>query len=213
VLVTGSDPVALGLVASLNRPGGNITGVTFITSILAGKRLDLLSQMVPLATTIGYLSDSRFATGNAETSEVLSAARTLGRQIILADVRSVDDFDAAFAKVVQGGAGALQIGAFPLFTSNRDKLVALATRYRIPAIYQNRDYALDGGLISYGASQAAAFRLGAGYVGRILKGTKPADLPVQQSTKLDLIINLKTAKTLGLTVPETLLATADEVIQ
>jgi putative tryptophan/tyrosine transport system substrate-binding protein len=208
VLVTGSDPVALGLVASLNRPGGNITGVTFITSILAGKRLDLLHQLV---MTIGYLSDPRFSTDNAETSDVLTAARTLGRRVIVAEVRSVDDFDAAFAKVVQGGAG--QIGAFPLFTSNRDRLVALAMRYKIPAIYQNRDYALDGGLISYGASQAAAFSLGAGYVGRILKGAKPVDLPVQQSTKLELTINLKTAKALDLDVPPMLLAIADEVIE
>jgi putative ABC transport system substrate-binding protein len=213
VLVTGSDPVAVGLVASLNRPGGNITGVTFITSILTSKRLDLLHQLVPKATTIGYLSDPRFQPGGVETGDLLAAATTLGRQVIVAEARSVDDFDAAFAKIAQGGAGALQVGAFPLFTSNRDKLIALAERYRIPAIYQNRDYALDGGLVSYGASQADAFRLGGGYVGRILKGARPADLPVQQSTKLDLVINLRTAKALGLEVPPTLLAIADEVIE
>jgi putative ABC transport system substrate-binding protein len=213
VLVTGSDPVALGLVASLNRPGGNVTGVTFITSILASKRLDLLHQLVPQATTIGYLSDPRFQLSGGETSDVLAAAGALGRQVVIAEARSVDDFEPAFAKFLQGGSGALLVGAFPLFTSNRDKLVALAARHKIPAMYQNRDYAVDGGLVSYGASQADAFRLGASYVGRILRGAKPADLPVQQSTKLDLVINLRTAKALGLDVPPTLIAIADEVIE
>jgi putative ABC transport system substrate-binding protein len=212
VLVTGSDPVTLGLVASLNRPGGNITGVTFITSKLAGKRLDLLRELVPQATTVAYLSDPRFQPAGTETNDVLAAARALGREVVVVDVLGVGEFEAAFATVVQRRAGALLVGAFPLFTSNRDKLVTLAARHKIPAMYQNRDYVLDGGLISYGASQADAFRLGGVYVGRILKGAKPADLPVQQSTRFELLINMKTAKALGLDVPAKLLALADEVI-
>jgi putative ABC transport system substrate-binding protein len=213
VLVTGSDPVALGLVASLNRPGGNVTGVTFITSRLAGKRLDLLCELVPQATTVAYFSDPRFQTAAEETNDVLVAARTLGRQVFVVEARSDSDFEAAFATLVQRGAGALLVGAFPLFTSNRDKLVALAARHKIPAVYQNRDYALDGGLMSYGASQVDAFRLGGTYVGKILKGAKPADLPVQQSTRFELVINLKTAKALGLDPPPKLLALANEVIE
>jgi putative ABC transport system substrate-binding protein len=205
--------VALGLVASLNRPGGNITGVTFITSALASKRLELLHDLVPQATTIAYFSDPRMPTAEEQTNDVLAAARVLGQQIIVVEAQSDGDFEAAFKTLVQRRIGALLVGAFPLFTSRRDKLVALVARHKIAAIYQNRDYALDGGLMSYGASQADAFRLGGVYVGQILKGAKPADLPVQQSVKIELVINLKTAKTLGLTIPETLLATADEVIE
>jgi ABC-type uncharacterized transport system substrate-binding protein len=213
VLVTGSDPVALGLVASLNRPSSNITGVTFVTSSLAGKRLDLLCELVPQATTIGYLSDPRFQSAAQETNDVLAAGGALGRQIVVAEARSEGDFDAAFASLVQRRADALLVGAFPIFTGHRDKLVALAARHKIPTMYQNRDYAVDGGLMSYGASQAAAFRLGGLYVGRILRGEKPSDLPVQQSVKFELVINLKTAKALGLDVPDKLLALADEVIE
>ena len=193
VLVTGSDPVALGLVASLNRPGGNITGVTFLTSKLAGKRLDLLRELVPRATTVAYLSDPRLQNADESTNDVLAAAGVLGRQIIVVEARSADDFEAAFATLVQRKAGALLVGAEPLFTGNRAKLVALAARHKIPAIYQNRDCAVDGGLMSYGDSQADAFRLGAVYVGQILKGG-PADLPVQQSIRFELVLNLKTAK-------------------
>ena len=200
------------MVASLNRPGGNITGVTFITSKLASKRLGLLRELVPHAMTVAFLSDPRFQTAD-ETNDVLAAAGALGLQILVVEARSVGDFDGAFDALVQRRAGALLVGAQPLFTSNRGKLVALAARHEIPAIYQNRDYALDGGLMSYGASQADAFRLGGIYVGKILKGARPADLPVQQSTRFDLVINLKTAKSLGLTVPANLLALADEVIE
>jgi putative tryptophan/tyrosine transport system substrate-binding protein len=213
VLVTGSDPVALGLVASLNRPGGNITGVTFITSTLASKRLELLHELLPQATRVGYLSDPRMPTAEETTGDVLAAAHVLGQQIVVAEAQSENDFEPAFAMLVQRRVEALLVGAFPLFTRRRDRIVALAARHEIAAIYQNRDYALDGGLMSYGASQAAAFRLGGTYVGQVLRGAKPADLPVQQSTKIELVINLKTAKALGLTIPETLLATADEVIQ
>jgi putative ABC transport system substrate-binding protein len=213
VVVTGSDPVAVGLVASLNRPGGNITGVTFVTSRLASKRLDLLRQLVPSATTIGYLSDPRFPNSAQETDEVLAAARGLGSQIALVESRGESDFEAAFASLTLHRADALLIGAFPVFTSHRDKLVALAARHKIPAMYSNRDYAVEGGLISFGASQAVAFRLGGTYVGRILKGEKPADLPVQQSVRFELVINQTAAKLIGLDVPDKLLALADEVIE
>jgi len=213
VLVTGSDPVALGLVASLNRPGGNITGITFLTSKLASKRLDLMRELVPQATTVAYLSDPRFQPAGIETNDVLTAARALDLEVVVVEVLGISDFETAFMTVRARGARAVLVGAFPLFTSNRQKLVTLAARHRIPAMYQNRDYALDGGLMSYGASQADAFRLGGIYVGRILKGAKPADLPVQQSTHFELVINMNTAKALGLTVPDKLLAIADEVIE
>jgi putative tryptophan/tyrosine transport system substrate-binding protein len=213
VLVTGSDPVALGLVASLNRPGGNITGVTFITSELATKRIGLLHDLVPQAKIIGYLTAPQFQTGTRETDDVLAAARALGLQVIVAEARRDSDFETAFATFVEHRAAALLVGAFPLFTNNRSTLVALAARHKIPTVYQNRDYALDGGLLSYGASQSDAFRLGGVYVGKILKGAKPADLPVQQSVRFEFVINLKTAKLLGVEVPPTLLAIADEVIE
>jgi putative ABC transport system substrate-binding protein len=208
VLVTGSDPVALGLVASLNRPSGNITGVTFLTSKLASKRLDLMRELVPDSTSV-----PRFQPAGSETNDVLTAARALGLKVEVVDVLGVADFETAFATLVQRGATAILVGAFPLFTSNRQKLVALAARHRIAAMYQKRDYAVDGGLMSYGASQADAFRLGGIYVGRILKGAKPADLPVQQSTRFELVINVTTAKGLDIQVPDKLLALADEVIE
>ena len=213
VLVTGSDPVALGLVASMNRPGGNVTGVTFITSILASKRVGLLSDLVPRSSTIGYFSASRFQTSDRETNDVLAAGRTLGRQVIVVDIQEVDEFESAFLKLTQNRVDALLVGAFPIFTSNRARLVELAARYKIPSLYQNRDYVLDGGLMSYGPSQEDAFRLGGIYVGQILKGAKPADLPVQQSSRVGLAINLKAARALGLEVPPGLLAIADEVIE
>jgi putative tryptophan/tyrosine transport system substrate-binding protein len=213
VLVTGSDPVALGLVASLNRPGGNITGVTFITSKLAAKRLGLLHDLVPQAATIAYFAAPQYQAGAGETDDVLAAARALGLQVIVVEARSDGDFEVAFATLVERRAGALLVGAFPLFTNNRDKLVALAARHKIPAMYQNRDYAVDGGLLSYGASQEDAFRLGGVYVGQILKGAKPAELPVQQSVRFEFVINVKTANALGLTIPPGVLAIADEVIE
>jgi putative ABC transport system substrate-binding protein len=217
VIAYGGDPVSLGLIASLNRPGGNITGVTFITSELAGKRLELLRQLVPGITTVGYLSvDPQGTTSGVieqQTSDTLSAGRALGWQVVVVDVRSDRDFEAAFATLVKHRAGALVVGPIPFFTSNRDKLLALAARHRIPAIYQNREFILDGGLMSYGASYVDAVRQAGVYVGRILKGAKPADLPVLRPTKFELVINLKTAKTLGLEVPRILLALADEVIE
>jgi putative tryptophan/tyrosine transport system substrate-binding protein len=172
-----------------------------------------LRDLVPQATTIAYIKDPRFPAGAEDTNDVLAALRALGLHVVVVEARSVGDFEAAFVTFVQRGADALLVGSQPLFTNNREKLVALAALHKVPAIYQNRDYALDGGLMSYGASQEDAFRLGGVYVAQILKGAKPADLPVQQSVRLELVINLKTAKALGLTIPETLLATADEVIQ
>jgi putative tryptophan/tyrosine transport system substrate-binding protein len=214
VLAFGSDPVRLGLVSSLNRPGGNVTGVTFLTTELVGKRLELLCELVPLATTVAYLTPGeRQSTVVTEqmTSEFLAAARALHRQPLVLQVDSEDDFEAAFARLVNQGARALVIASSPLFDS--EKLPVLALRHAVPAIYQRREFAEAGGLMSYGASFADAFRLAAIYVGQILKGAKPADLPFQQSTKLDLVINLKTAKTLGLAVPTIMQMTADDVIE
>jgi putative tryptophan/tyrosine transport system substrate-binding protein len=213
VLVFGSDPVRLGLVASLNRPGSNVTGVTFLTTELMAKRLELLRELVPQATTLAYLADLRFVLGQEMLRDTLAAAGVLGQQIAVMEARSDRDFEPTFAAFVERQASALIVAASQLFDSNRDQLVALAARHKMPAIYQAREYVLDGGLMSYGANQVDAFRLGGLYVGQILKGEMPANLPVQQATKIELVINLKTAKALGLEVPPTLLARADEVIE
>jgi putative ABC transport system substrate-binding protein len=217
VFANGSDPVKLGLVASLNKPGGNVTGVTFLTVELPGKRVDLLRQLLPLATRIAYLSVDPSVTSTAVAQEALrdtlTAGHKLGREVIVLIASSDRDFDSVFATSVERGAGALVVGAFPLFISNRAKLAALAARYRLPTIYPGREFALDGGLMSYGASVISNYRQGGVYVGKILKGAKPADLPVEQASRFELVINLKTAKVLGLTVPPTILALADEVIE
>jgi len=219
VLAGGADPVKYGLVASLSRPGGNITGVTYIFSELAGKRLDLLLKLVPQATSVGYLVPGLLpGPGRADqvarenTGEVLAAARSLGRQIIVLECRAPPDFDAAFATMVERQAGAVLVEAFSLAASNRDKIVALAARHKIPAIYAQSQYVYEGGLMSYGSASLMR-QVAVRYVARILKGVKPADLPVEQPTKFDLIVNLTTAKALGLTVPPTLFALADELIQ
>jgi putative tryptophan/tyrosine transport system substrate-binding protein len=213
VLAFGSDPVQLGLVASLSRPGGNVTGVTFLTAELIPKRFDLLSELVPKDTTVAYLADTRTTSGQEQLRDVLAAAVTVGRQVVVVEVGSDRDFDPAFSTFVKRQAGALVVGASPLFDGNRDQLVALAARHKLPAVYQAREYALDGGLMSYGASYEDAFRLAGIYVGQILNGSRPADLPLQQSAKFEFVINLKTAKSIGLKVPPTLLALADEVIE
>jgi putative ABC transport system substrate-binding protein len=215
VLAFGSDPVRLGLVASLSRPGGNITGATFRTTELMAKRLDLLHELVPQATTIAYLYRSS-AQPNVATQDMLddllAAARALGRQVALAEAHSEGDFEPAFANVVERGAGALVVGASSLFDGNRDKLVALAARHHMPAIYQAREYVPEGGLMSYGANNRDAFRVAGLYVGQILKGAKPANLPFDESARFELTINLKTAKALGIEVPLSLLIRADELI-
>jgi putative ABC transport system substrate-binding protein len=213
ILVFGADPVQLGLVASLNQPGGNVTGVTFLTTELMAKRLELLRELIPQATTVAYLADLRSVVGQEMLHGMLAAAGMLGRQIVVVEARSDRDFEPAFATFVERQAGALVIGASSLFDSNRDQLVALAARHKMPAIYQTREYVLDGGLMSYGASYGDAYRLGGLYVGQILKGEKPANLPVQQATKVELVINLKTAKALGLEVPLSLMIRADEMIE
>jgi putative ABC transport system substrate-binding protein len=209
----GADPVKLGLVASLNRPGGNATGVTFLTSALGAKRLGLLRELVPKATTIAYLGNPHSPTFGDQRSDIQTAARALGQQVVVVETVSERDFGAALATLLQQQAGALIVGTDPLFNSNRDQIVALAARLMIPAIYQDRESASAGGLISYGANYLDIYRQLGVYVGQVLKGAKPADLPVQQATKFEFVINLKTAKALGLDVPDKLLALADEVIE
>jgi putative ABC transport system substrate-binding protein len=213
VIATGSDPVKYGLVASLARPGGNITGVTYLANELEGKRLDLLRELVPSAKFFAYLvGNQQSKTSQEQTSELLAAAGALGRQVIVLECRSDRDFEVAFATLVERHAEALIVGLFPLAFNNRDKIVALAARHKIPAVYPFAAFAYDGGLVSYSAGGVAR-QVAFDYVGRILKGAKPADLPVQRPTKFELIINLKTANVLGLEIPPTLLTRADEVIE
>jgi putative tryptophan/tyrosine transport system substrate-binding protein len=213
VYAGGADLVKYGLAASLNRPGGNVTGIIALHNELAGKRLDLLHELVPQATTVGYLAgDQRNEATKELTSDMLAAARALGRQVIVLECRNVEDFEPAFATFVERGAGALLVSAFPLAFGNRGKILALAARYKIPAIYSQFPFAYGGGLISYSAA-ATSHQLGFYYVPQILKGAKPAELPIQRPTKFRLIINLKTAKALGLEFPPTILAIADEVIE
>jgi ABC-type uncharacterized transport system substrate-binding protein len=213
VVVTGADPVRDGLVASLNRPGGNVTGVSFLANQVGTKRLDLLRQLVPSAATVAMLVYPDTPDTNAERRDVQVAAQAIGQQLVILDVRNERDIETAFATSVQRGAGALLVGTGAFMNDHRKRLVALAARHAIPAIYSLREYVADGGLVSYAASITDAYRQAGIYAGRILKGEKPADLPVMQSTKLELVINLKTAKALGLQVPDKLLALADEVIE
>jgi putative ABC transport system substrate-binding protein len=213
VFTTGGDPVRDGLVANLNRPGGNITGVDFFGSVLGAKRLELLRQLVPEAKTIAVLTNPRLPNTAAELMEVQSAAQTIGQQLIIVEVGSNSDIEAAFPVFRQRGAGALFVGAGPFFNARRERVVAMAARHRLPAVYALRESAVAGGLMSYGANQSEAYRQAGIYAGRILKGEKPGDLPVIRSTKFELVINLKTAKALGITVPLTLQAQADEVIE
>jgi len=214
VFVVGADPVQeLGLVSSLNRPGANVTGVTFLVTALGAKRLELLRELVPSAKIVGLLVNPTNPTSEFQTTDTQNAARALGVELVIQNARSESDIDTAFESLAQERVNAVIIGGDQLFTSRPDQLVVLAARHALPAIHYLREFADAGGLISYGASITDAYRLGGGYVGRILKGEKPADLPVQQSTKTEFLINLKTAKTLGLTFPITLLGRADEVIE
>jgi putative ABC transport system substrate-binding protein len=213
VFVIGGDPVGLGLVASLNRPGGNITGVSFLASTLAAKAFEVLHETVPKAALIGYLVNPTNADASTNTKNVLAAAESVGQKLLVVQASTDSELEAAFAALIQQRAGALVVGAEPFFLSRRAKLIELAARHKLPAIYTLREFAAAGGLMSYGTSITEAIRLAGLYAGRILKGAKPADLPVQQSEKVELVINLKTAKTLDLTVPLPLLGRADEVIE
>ena len=214
VLFSGGDPVKLGLVASLDRPGGNITGVSDLSAELGPKRLELLHELVPATTVIALLVNPTNPS-NAETQsrDLQAAARTLGLQLHVLHASTERDFDTVFETLIQLHAGALVIGVDGYFTVRTGQLAALAVRHAMPTIYVNREFAAAGGLISYGGSRPDAYRQVGIYTGRILKGEKAADLPVQQATKVELIVNLKTAKALGLTVPPALLARADEVIE
>jgi putative ABC transport system substrate-binding protein len=213
VFASGSDPVRDGLVASFNRPGGNVTGLVFFFGMLGAKRLDLLRQLVPKARTIAMLVNPNSPNTEAERRDVQAAAQAIGLQLVIVDVSSDRDIETAFATFVQRGAGALLVGSGGFLNSNRERVAVLAARHALPAMYAQREAALAGGLTSYGPSITDAYRQAGIYTGRILKGEKPADLPVQQSVKFDFVINLKTAKALGLEIPPMLLALTDEVIE
>jgi len=214
VFETAADPVQLGLVASLNRPGGNATGVTQMSVGLVPKELELLHELLPTARVIVLLVNPANPTlAETESREVLSAAHTLGLELHVLNASAERDFDAVFANVIQLRAGGLVIGTDVYFTSHGEQLAVLAARHAIPTVYKGREFAAAGGLMSYGGDFADSYYLAGIYTGRILKGDKPADLPVQQATKVELFLNLKTAKALGITVPLTLLGRADEVFE
>ena len=213
VFVVGFDPLTFGLVVSLNRPGGNLTGVSVLDVEIGAKRLELLHELVPTATIMALLVNPTTPAAETVARDAQAAARALGLQLHILHASSDRDFDTVFATVAQLRAGALVIGADPFFTSQSQQLAELTVGHAVPTIYEFREFAAAGGLISYGSSIADAYRLAGVYTGRILKGEKPSDLPVQQATKVELILNLKTARALGITVPLTLLGRADEVIE
>jgi ABC-type uncharacterized transport system substrate-binding protein len=214
VFETGADPIQLGLVTSLNRPGGNVTGVTQSNEEVVSKRLELLHELLPAARVIALLVDPTDpALSEATTKQALASAHILGLELHVLNASSERDFDSVFAKLVELRAGGLVIGPDVFFTNHSEQLAKLALSHAMPTIFQFREFAAAGGLLSYGSDIADSYRLAGNYIGRILKGDKPADLPVQQATKIELFINMKTAKALGITFPLTLLGRADEVIE
>jgi putative tryptophan/tyrosine transport system substrate-binding protein len=213
VFTFGSDPVKAGLVASFNRPGGNLTGVSWFSSDLGPKRLELLLELAPKTAVIALLVNPNNAELASQPADFQEAARTLGKQVHIFNASSEKEIDTAFMTFVGQKADALVVGGDPFFTSRREQLIALAARHAVPASYSSREYVADGGLMSYGNSVVDAYRRAGVYAGRILNGAKPADLPVERLTTFELVINLKTAKGLGLTVPDKLLVAADEVIE
>jgi putative ABC transport system substrate-binding protein len=213
VFATGGDPVAMGLVASLSRPGANVTGIASFWAELAPKQLQLLRELLPNAAAFGVLADPASPNTQFIVADLQAAAATLGRQLVVVDARTDSDLEPAFQSLSQQRIGAVLVGTGSLFARRTEQLAALAARHALPAIYPSREFALAGGLMSYAGSFAGPYHQIGLYTGRILHGEKPADLPVMLPTKFELVINLKTANALGLTIPETLLATADEVIQ
>ena len=213
VFVIGGDPVTFGIVASLNRPGGNITGMTLSGSETVAKRLGLMLELVPAAAVIAVLANPKNPISELQLTELRAAARILNRQLLVLNASTESDFAAVSKDIDQHNVDALFVGADPFFDDRRKQIISLAARHRIPACYTRRDFVVDGGLLSYGPDAPDAFRQAGIYTGRILKGEKPADLPIMEPIKFEMVINLKTAKELGLNVPATLLARADEVIE
>ena len=213
VFAIGSDPVAQGLVNSLNRPSANVTGATFSTAVLGEKRLELLRELVPGAKTIAVLVNANNPSGTLEIARVKESAHAIAQEISVLNASTRAEIDDAFAAIAKKGIKALFVTADPFFLNQRNALVELSARFAVPAIYAERETAAAGGLVSYGASRTDAYRQAGNYVGRILKGEKPGDLPVQQATKFELAINLSAAKALGLTIPQSILLRADEVIE
>jgi ABC-type uncharacterized transport system substrate-binding protein len=213
VFSLGSDPIKDGLVTSFNRPGGNITGVTFFSNLLTAKRLELLHRLAPGANAFALLSNPRNINAELELSNAEAASRMLGRQLLVEKASNEADIDAAFARIVRQGAAAIFLAGDVYFSDRRDQIVALASRYRIPTSHSNRESVAAGGLMSYGPRFAESYRQAGVYVGRILKGERPGDLPVMQPTTFHFVVNMKTAQALGITVPPTLLALVDEVIE
>jgi putative ABC transport system substrate-binding protein len=213
VFTVGADPIRLGLVASLNRPGGNATGVNWFSTDVDAKRLGLLHDTLPQASVFAALVSPTFPEAENVARNLQQAARTLEKQLRILNASTATEIDGAFATLTQSRADGLVVSATPLFTARRDQIIALANRHRLPAIYAERESVLSGGLMSYSASATDAYRRAGMYAGRVLKGERPADLPVDRSTRFELVVNLKTAKALGLTVPPTLVALADEIIE
>ena len=213
VFEIGGDPIKLGLVASLNRPGGNATGVTFLVGTLTAKQFEILYETGPKAPLLGFLVNPTIADAETQTKNAQAAAESVGQKLLVVQAHTDSELEVAFATLVQQRAGALVVGADPFFNTRIDKIVELAARQKLPTIYFLREFVLAGGLMSYGASITEAHRIVGFYTGRVLKGDKPAELPVQQATKVELVVNLQTAKALGLTIPLPLLNRADEVIE